>query len=361
MMSAEPVISIIVPVYNTAERLPRTLDSLLNQTIPSFELILVNDGSTDRSTEICREYAKNNPEKIILLEGPNQGVSSARNRGLGAARGKWIYFSDSDDFIEPELCQYLLEQAENTNADLSSCAMICDNSRQKDIRTNIRTNGEEVLERDRIIREWIRPLLRLNHHAYAEAVGYLVLSLFRRDIIEKHRIRFIPDLAMAEDEAFYLEYLQYTNRAALSDKVLYHYLPLESSACSLFFKKDAISFTRLEQTWHLRWNHRLNIYRRHRLHEFFPHAGLILLLNTSYHKAQLICFSGKPLRERLKELRTAIAETKNAEEFHPREKNPFLTKNHRLFLHALRFGAAALFLFCRTAKFINEKKENKYL
>ncbi len=81
------LISIIVPVYNASERLESCLDSLLAQEFRDFELILVDDGSTDRSPEICRRYRDREPDRITFLSGPNRGVSAARNRGLDHARG----------------------------------------------------------------------------------------------------------------------------------------------------------------------------------------------------------------------------------------------------------------------------------
>ena len=92
------MISVIIPVYNAEPYLNRCIDSVLASAYSDFEIILVNDGSTDRSPDICRAYAENDI-RVVFLSQENRGVSSARNLGLEAARGEWIVFLDSDDFI----------------------------------------------------------------------------------------------------------------------------------------------------------------------------------------------------------------------------------------------------------------------
>ena len=95
-----PKISVIVPVYNVEQYLPRCIDSILAQTFTDFELLLIDDGSTDNSGKICDEYAKKKDTKIRVWHKENGGVSSARNMGLDFAKGEYIQFIDSDDFIE---------------------------------------------------------------------------------------------------------------------------------------------------------------------------------------------------------------------------------------------------------------------
>ena len=100
-----PEISIIVPIYNTENYLRRCIDSILTQSFENFELILVNDGSTDNSRKIIDEYkSKDKRIKVILKE--NGGQGSARNRGINMAKGKYIMFCDSDDFVEENWCKY---------------------------------------------------------------------------------------------------------------------------------------------------------------------------------------------------------------------------------------------------------------
>lgn len=106
-----PELSIIVPVYNVEEYLPKCIDSILVQTFTDFELILIDDGSPDRCGEICDEYAAKD-SRIVVIHQKNQGVSAARNAGLDIAKGTYIGFVDSDDWIEPELYQTAIRTAE---------------------------------------------------------------------------------------------------------------------------------------------------------------------------------------------------------------------------------------------------------
>ena len=96
-----PLISIIVPVYNAESTLIRCLNSLLKQSFEDFELLVVNDGSTDNSLKILRDYERID-DRIVIINKLNGGVSSARNAGLEVVKGEWVAFCDSDDYVEPE-------------------------------------------------------------------------------------------------------------------------------------------------------------------------------------------------------------------------------------------------------------------
>ena len=113
-------ISIIVPVYNVEKYLKRCINSILNQTFKNFELILVNDGSTDNSLNICKNY-KEKDGRIQLISQTNKGLSAARNTGLKYAKGKYVCFVDSDDFIEKEYLSLLLSNIEKYNSDIAMC------------------------------------------------------------------------------------------------------------------------------------------------------------------------------------------------------------------------------------------------
>lgn len=111
-----PLVSIIVPVYNVEAYLRECLDSILAQTYTNLEIILVNDGSTDSSGQICSEYAAKDT-RVMLIDKPNGGLSSARNAGMQAAKGEYVYFIDSDDWIQPETVSACVQAMGDTNAD----------------------------------------------------------------------------------------------------------------------------------------------------------------------------------------------------------------------------------------------------
>ena len=115
-------ISVIVPVYNVEQYLERCVDSIINQTYTNLEIILVNDGSTDNSGKLCDELAKKD-ERIRVIHKENGGLSDARNRGIDEAESDLVGFIDSDDYIDSDMYEVLLKNLNNTDADLSMCAL----------------------------------------------------------------------------------------------------------------------------------------------------------------------------------------------------------------------------------------------
>lgn len=116
-----PKISIIVPVYDVEQFLSRCLESILSQTFQDFEVILVNDGSTDNSYQICLEYARRDT-RVVIIDKENGGLSSARNAGLNVAKGEYIGFVDSDDYIAPDMYDLLYKNIVSYGADISICS-----------------------------------------------------------------------------------------------------------------------------------------------------------------------------------------------------------------------------------------------
>ncbi|MBQ6294177.1 MAG: glycosyltransferase family 2 protein [Lachnospiraceae bacterium] len=116
------MITVIVPVYNTESYLEKCVDSILAQSYADLEILLIDDGSTDRSAQICDEYEKRD-SRIRVIRTENRGLSEARNRGLDEAKGEWIGFVDSDDWIDPDMYECLLRRALETGADIAECGI----------------------------------------------------------------------------------------------------------------------------------------------------------------------------------------------------------------------------------------------
>lgn len=147
MSSKSPEISVIVPVYNVEKYLEECIDSLLAQTFKNLEIILVDDGSTDTSGQICDRYAENHPEIIRVIHKNNGGLSSARNAGMDIAKGRYLGFVDSDDAILPAMYEDLYNLAKNHGADIiDSYILKWDNSINKKISGDIKgiISGEEL-------------------------------------------------------------------------------------------------------------------------------------------------------------------------------------------------------------------------
>lgn len=186
--------SVIIPVYNAKETLRRCLDSLVRQQFSDYELLLINDGSTDDSDAICHEYA-NTYSCIRYFAKENGGVSSARNLGLDQAKGEYILFVDSDDYVSENYFASLSDALENAAADLLLFGYRNFGGVSTEWDTGVFYENTEVG-----VAEQISSAMR----------QYLFSSLwskaFKRRIIEQHNIRFANDLAIGEDQAFIFTY-----------------------------------------------------------------------------------------------------------------------------------------------------------
>ncbi|WP_205700190.1 glycosyltransferase [Erysipelothrix sp. HDW6A] len=117
-------VSIVVPVYNTGDYLIKCLDSIVNQTLDNYEVIITNDGSTDHSPDIINKYAQNYPDLIKVINQENQGLSAARNNALKLAQGKYYAFVDSDDWVDLDMYEVMYNEAEENNQDIVICDMV---------------------------------------------------------------------------------------------------------------------------------------------------------------------------------------------------------------------------------------------
>lgn len=213
----EKTISIIVPVYNVEKYLPRCIESILKQTYTNFECILIDDGSPDRCGRICDEYAERD-KRIVVIHQKNKGVSAARNAGLDVAKGEYVGFVDSDDYIAPEMYQCLVSAIEESNADFSYCAI-----------EHIEENGDRYIER-------ISPGLEGDQLNFIMEVlltkggvwGVVWNKLFRRRIIRD--LRFEESAKICEDALFALMYCTRISSAVSVREPLYYYYHRPGSA-----------------------------------------------------------------------------------------------------------------------------------
>lgn len=322
-------ISVIVPVYNTAERLIGCLDALLAQTFRDFEAILVNDGSTDASGDICQEYASRHPQVFRLLAGPNGGVSVARNRGLEAACGEWVAFCDSDDVALPEWLETLHTNAVREGADLSYCAFDDVSPEVTRHMTCLPMEGQETLRltgREAVERRLLLPLVCGSREVH----GYLFAALFRREVIEAHQVRFARGVTMKEDELFYIDYLQWVESVTAVSRPLYRYLRFGQSACNAYYGRGGDY--RRERNWLLWSRECLRIMGKGEVPS--RHAWLLprLRLRLRLHESQEICCAPDVcLAERLRRLREVSVQARG-------ESLPLssLSRGERVFWWALR-------------------------
>ena len=338
-------ISVIVPVFNAEKQLRACLDALLAQTFCSYELILINNGSRDRSPEICREYQTRHPGRITVLDEPNQGVSYARNRGLDAASGRWIAFCDADDQPEPGWLEQLHANAVRENADLSCCAFRDISPDEEHIRMNfpIPENRLLVDGAEEVRRIFLLPLL----DGAPGVHGYLFASLFSRERIEQGAVRFTPGVSMKEDELFYMDYLGGTERIIAEAVPLYRYIRGEQSATASHWKSSGLQ---REKNWCGYACARLQIFRKHGLAQLFPGRERELAFRLYTHRAQAICCDpGKSFLRKMKDLRETA---RCARQDHPETRS----LSGRIFLLALFHCRALVPPLCAVKRLCDRKR-----
>lgn len=203
--------SVIIPIFNAAATIDRCLDSLLTQPRRDTEILLINDGSTDRSDEICRGYAREH-DCLRYFEKENGGVSSARNLGLEKAAGEYILFVDSDDFVTADYFAVIDEALEHWKPDTLLFGLKCFGG-QDDIWQTGSFFSADALEISRFVRRTVRAYLYSN----------LMTRCFRRDIIRANNLRFDEALFIGEDQAFIFAYTMHAKRLASVNQALYNY------------------------------------------------------------------------------------------------------------------------------------------
>lgn len=209
----QPLVSVIVPVYNSEVYLGPCLESLRRQTWPNLEILLVNDGSTDGSGALCAAAARVD-RRVRFLDQPNGGVSAARNAALEAAGGDYLQFADSDDRLTPDATETLVRAAQSTGADLVISHFFRVDGEKHAQRGHIK--GERLLTRQEFAQEMVKAPANYYY-------GALWNKLYRRSIVERQGLRFPTDVSWSEDFLFNLEYIRHVRLVAAVPKPLYYY------------------------------------------------------------------------------------------------------------------------------------------
>jgi glycosyltransferase involved in cell wall biosynthesis len=212
-----PELSIIVPVYKVEKYLPKCIESILAQTFTDFELILIDDGSPDRCGKICDEYAAED-SRIVVIHQKNQGVSAARNAGLDIAKGSYIGFVDSDDWIAPEMYQILYSTITAKHCDLVVCGSIQRSEDGAFLVRDFQSEGSYTREQ----------LLKAMYSVPNPLGGVLWNKLFRAEIVGK--LRFREDLRNCEDGLFLTESMFATDSGIKIPDALYNVVQRDFSA-----------------------------------------------------------------------------------------------------------------------------------
>lgn len=210
-------ISVIVPVYNVEQLVERCLDSLINQTLKNIEIIVINDGSTDGSLDIVKQYSIKYPNLVKLIEQENAGLSETRNKGIDLSSGKYIYFIDSDDYIEPQTLDTLLKIAQENNADY-----VIDGF------NTVEENGDFIAKfhvEFAIYNQVFNPM----DHKEAFLIHNAVWNrLYSTTMLKDNALRFMPDI-WYEDLLFTRQVLLHSKRAVITNNYFLNYVQREGS------------------------------------------------------------------------------------------------------------------------------------
>lgn len=227
-MSNRVKISVVIPVYNAADLLPRAVGSVLMQDFDDYEVILVNDGSTDGSADVCDELMAHESH-VRVIHKDNGGVSSARNAGIDAARGEYVMFLDADDAIRDGS----LDAMYSSGCDfvLAGFEKIVGNVRKE---SYLPSRNGSYCGTDELCRFFDRVLPGRNTYILNSAC----FKLFRRSILTDRNIRFVEGLSFAEDKMFVMSFLEHVERVCTVSKVAYSYF-LRPSSLSSDMRSDA--------------------------------------------------------------------------------------------------------------------------
>lgn len=222
-----PFVSLIIPVYNAEKYLRRCLTSAMEQTFQDMEIIVVNDGSTDSSLEICREYQQMD-SRFRIINKENTGVSDSRNQAIAAAKGEYLQFMDSDDWLTPDATESFVHAAQKYDCDL----VIADFYR---VDKAVFTEKQHIRERGLLTREQFAEYMMQDPADFY--YGVLWNKLYRRSIVTEHQLSMDAELRWCEDFLFNLSFIRHAERFTAIQTPIYYYMKRKGSLVSTDWKK----------------------------------------------------------------------------------------------------------------------------
>ena len=226
----DPLISIIIPIYNVEKYLHQCLESVINQSYKNLEIILIDDGSIDKSPQVCDYYSKSD-ERIKLYHRTNNGISESRNFGINVSTGDYLMFIDSDDWIDPNSCEFSVKYAIDCNADIvfwSYKREYTNLSLPKRIATT--QNSYTIYEKEKVENELERRLvgllgIELKEPEQMDSLTACWAKLYKKEIIISNRFEFVSrnEIGYHEDGLFNLFVFNKCKKAVYIDLYLYHY------------------------------------------------------------------------------------------------------------------------------------------
>ncbi len=211
-----PLLSIIIPLYNKEDYVGRCVSSILDQDFTDMELIIVDDGSTDESANIIKRQFKD--KRINLIQGENRGVSEARNRGIDEAKGDYVMFIDADDYISQGYIKNIAKEIKEHEADIYVWGITKDAADGKQKKKVLGMSG--MFQQ----KEFIHQMVAEQYYRNMGIMGYISNKTLRRSFINGYNIRFDKNIKLMEDYNFFLDCYANINSACCFDECGYHYV-----------------------------------------------------------------------------------------------------------------------------------------
>ena len=221
-------VSEIVPIYNVEKYLKRCIESLINQTFEDIEIIALNNGSTDKSLDILNYYAYKD-KRIRVINNKNIGVSKSRNIGIKEAKGEYIVFVDSDDWIDSNMIEILHKTISDNNCDLVMCTYVrefANHSKEKVFNLPEINIYEGIQVKNELLRKLVGPIQKeLANPEYLDALGTVWAKMYKTSILKEKNLRFIDlkEIGSGEDILFNIYVFNEVSKVILLNKPMYHY------------------------------------------------------------------------------------------------------------------------------------------
>lgn len=250
-----PKISVIVPCFNVQQYIDKCVNSLLNQSFKDIEILLIDDGSNDKTGDRCDELAEKNPT-IKVYHKKNGGLSDARNYGLKVASGEYIYFCDPDDYYEDNLLQSLIDLAIAQDSDMVICGYLMEILDKNGI---VLASKKYTLNNNLLLKNKKSIQNNLVYLHDCSLVYNAWNKLYKKTIIDKHKLKY-KNIPIGEDWEFNLNYLQYCKCIVIDSNCLYHYIRERAGALSTTYRSNWFELRKGENVYICEYFKKLGIY-----------------------------------------------------------------------------------------------------
>lgn len=297
----DKLISVIVPAFNVEKYIEQCITSILSQTYRNLELLIINDGSTDQTKFICENYERKD-KRLKLISVKNNGVSSARNIGLKEAKGDYIFFVDSDDWIEPETLMDMKTSLEKSEFDCVMCSYNSYKNNNK-IKSNHITNNSNMVYTQKSI---INAMCYMNNPYENFDLGVIWGALYKKELINK--IQFNENISIGEDFEFKYKVLLNSNSVMCTETQYYNYrLHSQSAMHGAFNEKKIKSFIELEDFFNSKFV--ISEYKE-AVRVRVTNIAIVLLLMIPFNKKYTIY--RKQIQSFIKQNRRSVLKNPNA-------------------------------------------------